>query len=175
MQRGPIVAGEYGLTEIIAFGVFLIANLLAASTGALFRPGPWYQALNKPAWRPPDWLFGPVWMVLYLMISTAGWRVWREAGLEGAAIPLGIYGLQLVLNALWSAIFFGARRMDLAFYELVALWLSIAATIAVFYPIDPLAGWLLVPYLCWVSFAGILNRRLWVLNPDHRDMPVPAD
>lgn len=149
-----------------ALGVFVLANFAAACSGGIFRPGAWYRALAKPSWQPPDWLFAPVWSVLYIMIAVAGWRVWESAHAGGLAVPMAIYGVQLVLNAGWSALFFGMKRMDLAFAEVIALWLSIVATMAAFWPIDPLSGWLLVPYLLWVSFAAFLNWTVWRLNPD---------
>jgi tryptophan-rich sensory protein len=121
--------------------------------------------LKKPAWRPPNWLFAPVWTVLYLMIALAGWLIWREAGFAGAGLALAAYALQLVVNAVWTPLFFGLRRPDLGFVDIVLLWLSIVATIALFAPIDVVAAALLVPYLAWVTFAGALNFALWRLNP----------
>jgi tryptophan-rich sensory protein len=121
--------------------------------------------LAKPSWRPPNWLFAPVWTVLYLMIAVSGWLVWREAGVAGAKIPLTVYAIQLVLNAAWTPIFFGLHRPDLAFFEIVLIWLSIVATILLFYPIHAGAAWLLVPYLGWVTFAAALNFAIWSLNP----------
>lgn len=153
------------LVSGIGLLAFLAANLAAASTGAFFQPGAWYAGLAKPSWCPPDWLFGPAWAVLYLSIAVAGWLVWREAGLDGAGAALGIYAVQLLLNAGWSAIFFGLRRMDLAFYELLVFWVSIAATILAFAPIHIGAALLLLPYLAWVTFAGVLNFAIWRLNP----------
>ena len=153
------------MPEIVAFGVFLALCVAAAATGFVFRPGQWYANLNQPSWRPPNALFGPVWLVLYVMIATAGWLVWREAGIGGAAVPLALYALQLALNATWSWLAFRRRRLDLAALDMAALWLAILATILTFHPISPTAAWLLVPYLAWVSFALALNLRLWRLNP----------
>ncbi|MBB5689720.1 tryptophan-rich sensory protein [Roseomonas alkaliterrae] len=144
---------------------FLGANFLAALSGALFPPGEWYRGLAKPAWNPPDWAFGPAWTVLYVMIAVSGWLVWRKAGFAGAAVPLAAYGVQLLLNAAWSAIFFGMRRPDLAFYELVVFWVAILVTIVLFWPVHRTAALLLLPYLAWVSFAGALNLTLWRMNP----------
>jgi tryptophan-rich sensory protein len=149
---------------------FAAANVVVALSGILFPPGPWYETLTKPSWCPPNWLFGPAWTLLYAMIAVSGWLVWREAGFAGATAALVIYGVQLLLNAAWSGIFFGLKRMDLAFAELVLLWLAILATIVAFFPIHAGAALLLVPYLAWVSFAGALNLTLWRLNPDK----VPA-
>ena len=93
------------------------------------------------------------------------WLVWRERGFAGAVLPLGIYAVQLVLNGLWTPIFFGLKRLDLAFIEIVLVWLSIVATIVAFYPISHFASLLLLPYLAWVSFASALNLAIWRLNP----------
>lgn len=153
------------LTDIIGFVVFIAACVAVAASGALFRPGPWYETLRKPWWRPPNWLFGPAWTVLYIMIAVSGWLVWREAGIAGAALPLVVYGAQLLINAAWSWLFFGLRRMDLALVDVAALWLSIVLMIWLFAPISATAAWLLAPYLAWVSFAAFLNFTMLRLNP----------
>jgi translocator protein len=152
------------ILSILGLIGFLGACFLVSTTGAYFRRGEWYERLTKPWWRPPNWVFAPAWAVLYVTIAVSGWLVWRAAGFEGAAVPLAVYALQLALNAAWSAIFFGLRRPDLAFTEIVALWLSIAATIIAFHSVHAWAAWLLVPYLCWVTFAAALNFAVWRLN-----------
>lgn len=149
----------------LLFVGFVAACFLAAMTGALFRPGEWYERLKKPAWRPPNRLFAPVWTILYLMIAISGWLVWREAGFAGAALPLAVYALKLLLNAAWTPLFFGLHRPDLGFVDIVLLWLSIVATIMLFVPISFGAALLLVPYLAWVTFATALNFAVWRLNP----------
>lgn len=156
------------MTEIVALLGFIAAVAAVASTGAFFPPDSWYQSLRKPRWCPPNWLFGPAWTVLYLMIAVSGWLVWRKAGLAGAAGAFAIYALQLLLNGAWSGIFFGLRRMDLALAELALLWLAILATIVAFAAHDALAAWLLVPYLAWVTFAGALNAALLRANAPAR-------
>ena len=143
---------------------FLVACFAVALSGAVFRPGNWYEHLAKPWWRPPNWLFGPAWTVLYICIAVSGWLVWRQVGITGAPGAFAVYAVQLLLNAGWSAFSFGLRRLDLAFGELILLWLSIAANIAVFAPISSAAAILLMPYLAWVSFAGVLNFTLWQMN-----------
>ena len=143
---------------------FLGANFAAACTGGFFRPGEWYERLAKPSWQPPNWAFAPAWTVLYSMIAVAGWLVWRRAGFAGATLPLTIYFVHLLFNAAWSVIFFGLRRPDLAFAELIPFWLSILATILSFATVRSDAAWLLAPYLAWVSFAGVLNFTIWRLN-----------
>ena len=152
----------------LALGGFILACFVAASTGALFKPGPWYARLAKPWFNPPNWLFPIAWAVLYLMIALAGFLVWRQAGF-GAEIWL--WSASLLLNAAWSWIFFGLRRMDLALAELALFWVSIAGMIVVFAPVSATAAWLLAPYLVWVTFAGFLNWTLWRLNPAENGAP----
>ncbi len=151
--------------SVLSLLVFVLACAAAATPGIAFRPGAWYRALAKPPWCPPDWLFAPVWLVLYVSVAVAGWLVWRKAGLDGAGVALLVYTVQLVLNGFWSTLFFGLRRPDLAFAEVVCLSLSILATIALFYPIDTTAAWILIPYAAWVGFAAMLNLSIWRLNP----------
>jgi translocator protein len=142
--------------------VFIVLVVATASTGILFQPGAWYEGLSKPGWTPPNWLFGPVWSVLYLMIAVAGWLVWR---IEGAGLAMLLWVAQLILNGMWSWLFFGRRRMDLAFVDVVALWLAIAGFILAAWPVSGMAALLFVPYLVWVSIAGALNRAVWRMNP----------
>jgi translocator protein len=160
------------LPDLVGLGVFIAACIAVAASGALFRPGAWYETLRKPWWRPPNWLFGPALTVLYLMIAISGWLVWRKAGLAGAALPLGVYAVHLLVNAAWSWLFFGRRRMDLALVDVTLLWLSIVAMILLFRPISATAAWLLVPYLVWVSFAAFLNWTMMRLNPRTASTPV---
>ena len=154
------------LGSILSLLVFVLACGAAATPGIVFRPGDWYQRLDKPSWRPPDRLFGPVWAVLYLTIAVSGWLIWERAEFAGATLALSIFAVQLILNGLWSWIFFGLRRPGLAFAEIVCLWLSILATIAAFYPVDAMAAAILIPYAAWVTFAVALNFRVWRLNAD---------
>ncbi len=152
------------IASIIGLAGFIAACFLAALMGALFRPGEWYERLKQPSWQPPNRLFAPVWTVLYLMIAVAGWLIWRRAGFAGAGLPLAVYALQLILNAAWSPLFFGLHRPDLGLVDIVLVWMSIIATIVLFYPIHVVAALLLVPYLAWVSFATALNFAVWRLN-----------
>ena len=153
------------MASIVVLAGFLAICFLAALPGVWFPPGEWYERLKKPAWRPPNRLFAPVWTVLYVMMAIAGWLIWRQAGFVGAGVALAVYALQLVINAAWTPLFFGLRRPDLGLVDIVLLWLSIVATIALFAPISVVAALLLVPYLAWVTFAGALNFALWRLNP----------
>ncbi len=152
------------LTSIAVLLGFVAACFLAAMTGTLFRPGAWYERLRKPSWRPPNWLFAPVWTALYLTMACSGWLIWRTAGFSGAAVPLALFAVQLLLNGLWTPVFFGLHQLDLGFVVILALWLAIAATIIAFAPVNLVAGLLLVPYLAWVSFAAALNFAIWRLN-----------
>ena len=150
-------------TDIVAAVVFFLASAAAALPGIYFRPGDWYRDLEKPSWCPPDWVFAPVWSALYISIAVSGWLVWREAGVD-AWQAFVIYCVHLVLNGLWSTIFFGMHRVGLACLEMLLLWLSIVATILAFHPFNELAAYVLVPYLLWVTFAVGLNVRIWQLN-----------
>jgi len=152
------------MENTLGFLGFCAAVIAVASTGAIFRPGDWYKGLKKPSWCPPDWLFGPAWTVIYLTIAVAGWLIWRDFGLAKASGAFTLYFLQLLLNMLWSPLFFGLKRPDIAMAELVVLWFAIAATIAAFWSLVEIAALLLLPYFAWVTFAGALNFALWRLN-----------
>lgn len=158
------------LISIAALIGFLAACFLAAATGILFKPGEWYERLQKPSWRPPNRLFAPVWTVLYLMIAFSGWLVWRTEGLDGAGLALTLYAVQLFLNAIWTPVFFGLHRLDLGFVVIALLWIAIAATIVAFAAVSGIAALLLIPYFVWVSFAGVLNYTVWQMN---RTLPPP--
>lgn len=139
----------------------VLAVIAVASTGAIFKPGPWYETLAKPTWTPPDWAFPVVWSILYLFIAIAGWLVWREAGWS---LPIAIWLAQLLLNGAWSWLFFGLRRMDLAFVDVTLLWLAIATFIVIAWPLSTTAALLFLPYLVWVSIAAALNLTVWRMN-----------
>jgi tryptophan-rich sensory protein len=151
----------------LILGLFgwLLLCFSAAASGALFVPGQWYAGLNKPSWNPPGWVFGPVWSLLYAMMAVSAWLVWQRGGFAAQRRPLGLFMVQLALNALWTPLFFGLRQPGLAFAEIILLWVAIAATIFAFWPVSRAAAWLLTPYLAWVSFAAVLNGTLWRLNP----------
>lgn len=152
------------LASLAGLAGFLVLVVLVASTGAMFRPGEWYEALAKPGWTPPNWLFPVAWTALYVMIAAAGWLAWLERGLTAAPLAFALYFGQLALNAAWSWLFFGLRRMDLAFVDVSLLWLLIVGTILAFHAIRPLAAWLLLPYWVWVSYAAALNFTVWRMN-----------
>lgn len=140
---------------------FLVLVALAASTGALFKPGPFYAALTKPEWTPPPEVFAPVWTVLYVMIALAGWIVWRAQGF-GAA--LWIWIVQLVVNAGWTWLMFGRKQIDFALIDIAALWVLVLGFIIVAWPVRRSASLLFVPYFLWISFAAALNFALLQLN-----------
>ncbi|GAA0276988.1 tryptophan-rich sensory protein [Cryptosporangium japonicum] len=148
----------------MALAGFLLAAFAAAALGGVASAdaGTYYDGLDRPAWAPPAWLFGPVWTVLYTMIGVAGWLVWRRVGLR--PLPFGLYAGQLVLNAAWTWLFFAFEQPGVAFAEIAVLWLVIAANAVVFARVSRLAGLLLVPYLLWVGYAAALNLTLWILN-----------
>ncbi|MHB9139688.1 MAG: TspO/MBR family protein [Victivallaceae bacterium] len=148
--------------------IAIIVSELAGIIGSVFTTpsiAGWYSGIVKPALNPPAWVFGPVWTTLFALMGIAAFLVWKK-GLDrrDVKIALGIFLGQLVLNTLWSIIFFGLHSPGGALVEIVFLWLAILATIVAFYKISRPAAWLLVPYILWVSFAGYLNYSIWQLN-----------
>jgi benzodiazapine receptor len=144
-------------------GLFILVSFGAGALGSATTDSAWYQQIDKPTWAPPGWLFGPVWSALYVLMGIAAFWVWRAGG-ERSRGPLILYAVQLVLNALWTPIFFGLRAPGWAFAELVVLWVAIVATIVAFARIRRGAALLLAPYLTWVTFAGALNLSIALLR-----------
>lgn len=124
----------------------------------------WYPKQRKPAGTPPSWVFGPVWTTLYVLMAISAWLIWRNYGWSGGRSALLLFFGQLALNAAWSGIFFGARLPGVAFAEIVLLWLAILFNMVVFYWLLPVAAYLLLPYLLWVTYASYLNLEVWRLN-----------
>jgi tryptophan-rich sensory protein len=146
---------------------WLVASLLAGVVGTMLggpMPDPWYEALAKPAFNPPGWVFGPVWTTLYILMGIAAWRVSLAPRSPLRRTALILFVAQLALNAAWSGIFFGLHEIGWALAELAVLWVFIVATVILFARIGKLPAALLLPYLAWVTFAGVLNVRLWQLN-----------
>lgn len=141
--------------------VFFALVALAAGLGASAAPDAWYGALHKPWFNPPNWIFGPVWTLLYVLMAIAAWRVFRK---RGAGIALTLWIIQLACNAAWSPIFFGAHQLGWALADIIVLWALLAATTVLFWRIDRPAGALMVPYWVWVTFAAVLNASIWNLN-----------
>jgi len=152
------------MTNPLALLTSLLLCFAAASTGGFVSMGDWYLTLNKPSWNPPGWVFGPVWTLLYTMMAIAAWLVWRKGGFAQQRRPLTLFAVQLLLNALWTPLFFGLHMLGLAFVDIILMWIAILATILAFRKVSPAAAWLLVPYLLWVTFAAILNATLWWMN-----------
>ncbi|EKE07304.1 MAG: hypothetical protein ACD_18C00124G0001 [uncultured bacterium] len=148
--------------------ISVIVSELAGLIGSLFTfsaiPN-WYSTLEKPVLNPPNWIFGPVWTALYVLMGISAFLIWREGWKKKEVkIALTIFGVQLFLNAIWSIIFFGLQSPAWAFLNIVLLWITIFWTIFAFFKISKLATFLLVPYILWVSFAGYLNLAIWLLN-----------
>lgn len=153
-----------------AIGVVVSVTIceLAGIVGSVFTtpsiPG-WYAGLAKPSFNPPNWIFGPVWTALYAMMGVAAYLIY-EKGLKRKEVKraLAVFAAQLLLNALWSIVFFGAHMILAAAVVIVLLWAGILASILLFRPISKAAAWLLLPYILWVSFATALNVSLYFLN-----------
>jgi len=162
MQSPAPLTSSAVQTQLPSLAIFIILTACAAGTGALFEPGPWYEQLQRPAWNPPNWVFAPVWTLLYIAIAIAGWRTWRVRRSFDAA--LGVWGLQLVLNALWSWLFFGIHSPGAALLDIIAMLAAILSFIVLARRRDKVAAWLFIPYAAWVTFAGVLNFAIWRLN-----------
>ena len=152
MRQWFALAGFIGL----CLAVGIIAGLVTAP--AVLE---WYPTLVKPSWTPPSWLFAPAWTVLYILMAVAAWLVWKAGNAKAALI---LFFGQLFLNLAWSILFFGARSPGSGLIDVTAMWIAIAATIFAFAFKSRLAAFLMVPYLCWVSFAGALNASIFMLN-----------
>jgi translocator protein len=150
-------------TWLVLFGfvALCVGAGLAASFATMQSVVEWYPTLQKPSWTPPNWLFGPMWTLLYILMAVAAWLVWRSGNARTALL---LFFGQLFLNIAWSFLFFGARSPVLGLLDIVMLWLAIAATIFAFSMRSRLAAFLMVPYLCWVSLATALNAAIVMLN-----------
>lgn len=144
--------------------LFLVIAFLPSLTAVTVSTHGWYFALVKPFWHPPQWVFGPVWMVLYILIGLAGYFAWMRGGCEGRTETFSIYVAQLILNALWTPLFFGLQHPFFALADLIALWFLILLCIGLFAMRSWVAAWLMLPYFLWVSFAGALNAAFVVMN-----------
>jgi tryptophan-rich sensory protein len=146
---------------VAALAAIVVAGLGASATDL----GPWYYALRKPSWQPPDWLFGPAWTLIYGLIALAGVLAWNAARDRRRRLDIvGVFAVNALLNVGWSELFFNFHRPDWALIEVVVFWLSIVLLIVVASSISHTAGWLLAPYLAWVTFAGVLNLAVVRLN-----------
>lgn len=147
--------------KILICVILCLTAGISSGLGTAGEIASWYAHIQKPDWNPPNWLFGPVWTILYIMMGVAVALVWH-AGNNKKAIAL--FCAQFLLNLCWSFIFFGLHQIDLAFIEIILMWGFIVATIFAFSKTNKLAAWLLVPYISWVTFASILNGTIWFLN-----------
>lgn len=157
------------LNNALKLAASVIICLFAGYIGSLFtRPfiPTWYATLKKPPFNPPDWVFAPVWTSLFILMGVSAYLVWHK-GLQNkeVKVSLSIFGVQLVLNVLWSFLFFGLQSPIYAFAEIAILWAAIVLTVINFYRISRTAGLLLLPYIIWVTFAAFLNFSIWRMNP----------
>ena len=161
------MSSESKVSLALGLAFWFAVCLLVAAVGAAasLQAETFYAELARPEWAPSGAVFGPVWSILYSMMAVAAWIVWRRREIRLARIGLVFFALQLVLNALWSWLFFGWRQGALSFLDIVVLWVLILVTLLFFWRIRPLAAWLLLPYLAWVTFAAALNWQIWQLNP----------
>lgn len=146
---------------------FLIASFSAAAVGGAATAtsiARWYPTLHKPGWNPPNWIFGPVWTLLYILMAVAAWRVWRTGDAESGRRTFRWFAAQLSLNLLWSVLFFGLRSPGLAFIEVLFFWSLLVAILRHYWLADRIAAALWFPYVAWVSFATVLNGTVWWLN-----------
>lgn len=154
-------AGSGQGRRLAALAGFVALAFVPTLGAVVARPDAWYQGLAKPSWNPPPWVFGPVWTLLYATLGLAAWRVWRRSGWSR---PLAWWGLQLLLNAAWTPVFFGLHLLGASVVVIAALWLVLVTTVASFARVDRIAAWTLVPCLAWVSFAAALDAAIWWSN-----------
>jgi benzodiazapine receptor len=157
---------DRSIPDIVKFLIILIICLAAGLFGSLLTApalAAWYSALEKPFFTPPDWLFAPVWTLLYVLMSISATLVWRSGHTE-TRNALGTFSVQLILNALWSLAFFGLRSPFVGLIEIIFLWIAILVTIKAFFRISRTSGYLLIPYILWVTLALLLNFFIWRLN-----------
>ncbi len=147
---------------VLLLAAFSAAAIGGIATGSSVRD--WYPLLNKPSWNPPSWVFGPAWTLLYTLMSIAAWRIWLRRDQPGAITTLRLHAVQLIANALWSILFFGQRRPDLALMEIGVLWTLLLIIQIRLFRQDRPAALLWLPYLAWVTFATALNTSIWWLN-----------
>lgn len=154
--------------QILGFIIILLITYAAAALGSIGMGNSiveWYPSLNAPSFKPPNWLFGPVWSFLYTCMAIAAFLVWRKGWNSlGVKVALSLYGVQLILNSLWSIIFFNWHLLGFALFEIIVLLITIILTFLNFRRIDTWAGILFIPYILWVSFASVLNGAFWYLN-----------
>lgn len=150
---------------VLSLGICQGAGIIGSIFTAPSVKSSWYINLNKPSFQPPNWIFGPVWVVLFLLMGVSLYLIWNSKDLDSRRlVALGIFAVQLVLNILWSYFFFHLKNPLAAFIEIIVLWLAILITLIIFFRLQKVAGLLLAPYLVWVAFAAVLNFSIWTLN-----------
>ena len=153
--------------QVVGLVAWLVLCLGASEIGRRFTMpeiSGWYATLEKPIFNPPNWIFGPVWGVLFVLMAVSAWLVWRQFGFKRAPAAMTVFMVQLIANVMWSILFFGMHSPSMAFFWICVLWSLIASTIMLFWKKSPPAGAILLPYLGWVTFAGLLNFWIWRLN-----------
>lgn len=155
--------------DFLLFLLFLAATFAAGSTGALFPTGSWYKGLRKPTWVPPNWVFPVAWTSIYLLISFAGARV---AVLDDNAYAMAFWSIQIALNALWTPVFFGLRRLKGSLPIMGGLWLAVLGCLITHFQLDFWAGLAFVPYMIWVTVAAALSLAMVRLNPDQKPLQL---
>lgn len=159
------------MDQFLLFCIFMVACFGAGATGGLFPTGKWYEALQKPPWTPPNWVFPVAWTTLYVLMSFAATRV---APMEGSQYAMAFWAAQIAVNAIWTPVFFGLRRLREAIPIIGCLWLLVASCMIAMFRLDIWAGLAFVPYLVWVTVAAALNWSVWRLNPDVKPI-IPAE
>ena len=163
--------GRNSRPNLPALAFFLVVTLSAGVAGAWFSPGfsapaaHWYAALAKPDWVPPQNWFPPVWIVLYVLMASAAWIIWRERYHRGRTAAITAYFIQLLLNSLWTPVFFGLKNIDAGLFCVVAVWLAVGWTMREFARVKAAAALILVPYFLWITFVAAINLAVWKLNP----------
>jgi translocator protein len=163
--------GRNSRPNLPALALFLVLTLSAGVVGALFSPGfsapaaHWYAAVVKPDWVPPQNWFPPVWIALYVLMSIAAWIIWRERYHRGRTTAITAYCIQLLLNSLWTPVFFGLKNIDAGLFCIVALWLAVGWTMREFARVKATAALILAPYFLWITFIAAINLAVWKLNP----------
>ncbi len=150
--------------QLILFIIICEAVGIAGSFFTAKAIPTWYEKLRQPSFRPPNWIFGPVWTFLYALMGLSAYLVYQNQQRPLAKIGLIFFLIQLILNAIWTPLFFGAKKLGWAFFEIVLMWVFIVLSVVSFFMAVPLAGWLMMPYITWVSFASLLNYSIWQLN-----------
>ena len=160
---------DFSIREIPKWIVSIIIVYIAGAIGTLFtlkEITTWYVYLAKPEWAPPNWIVGPIWSTLYIFIGSALFLIWRKGlGRKDVQVALVVFAVQLIINVVWSLVFFGSHSIFGGLIMVILLWIAIVINIFVFYRISKSAGLLLIPYLVWVTIAAYLQYNLFVLNP----------